>query len=286
VRLKALAALARPGQPLAPEAFALLTAISREPTSSPARIEAARILATSRLSRPQLEVLTSIYAETGPVELRQLVKIVRRSPAELAPAFATSLAKSPVLGSIEESVIKTNFSNAPAQVYESILAPAIREADAANEAKKQSLEALAVAARRGRPAEGRKVFESGKGACIACHQVGDKGQSIGPNLSHIGQIRRERDLLESILFPDATLARDYETHVIETSDGERLMGMIRSQGEETLRLVDLAGQEKAVPHARIVASSALTTSLMPSGLEKTMSEQELLDLVAWLVSMK
>ena len=286
VRLKTLAALSRPGQALTPQGFELLMKICSEPTPSPARIEAARLLAASRLTKTQVQALIPFYAQTGPVELRELLKIVRRAPAELARAFAGSLAQSPVLSSLEESVIKTNFSSFPPEVYETILSPAIREAEAANEAKKRNLETLAASARHGRLTEGRKVFESGKGACIACHQIAGTGRSIGPNLSHIGQIRHERDLLESILFPNATLARDYETHVIETIDGERLMGIIRSQTEDVLRLVDLSGEEKAVPHGKIVASSALSTSLMPAGLENTMSEQELLDLVAWLVSLK
>ena len=105
-------------------------------------------------------------------------------------------------------------------------------------------------------------------------------------MKKIGAIRTERDLLESILFPSNTLARDYEAHVIETSDGQSVMGVIKSHTAEGLLVVDVAGQEKTVPHVNIVADTTLTTSLMPMGLDGTLTEQELCDLVAWLRSLR
>ena len=75
-------------------------------------------------------------------------------------------------------------------------------------------------------------------------------------------------------------------HVVETSDGQTHTGMIKSDNADALVLLDLAGQEKNLPHAQVVASSVMTTSLMPLGLEQTLTEQQLLDLVAWLGSLK
>ncbi len=121
---------------------------------------------------------------------------------------------------------------------------------------------------------------------MTCHVAGDLGRALGPDLSHIGQIRSARDLLESIIFPSATIARDYETHSVETIDGQTQLGMIRKDSPEGLGLVDLTGQEKTIPHSQVVAKSVMTTSLMPNGLEQTLTEQQLLDLVAWLVSLR
>ena len=141
-------------------------------------------------------------------------------------------------------------------------------------------------ATKGRADEGRKIYESGKGTCIACHQIGDKGRSIGPNLSKIGAIRTERDIVESILFPSNTLARDYETHVIETNDGQNIAGVIKSHTAEGLLVVDVAGVEHNISHDKITADTQLMTSLMPMGLDQTLQEQELCDLIAWLRSLK
>jgi len=93
-------------------------------------------------------------------------------------------------------------------------------------------------------------------------------------------------LLESIIFPSNTLARDYETHVLETTNGQTITGVIRSHTAEGLLVVDFAGQEKNIPHPQIVSDTTLPTSLMPMGLDSTLSEAELLNLVAWLRSLK
>ena len=62
--------------------------------------------------------------------------------------------------------------------------------------------------------------------------------------------------------------------------------MIKSHTAEGLLIVDVAGQEKNIPHNQIVSDTQLTTSLMPTGLDQTLQEQELCDLVAYLRSLK
>ena len=287
IRLKALAAVSRGGRPLDAGGFRLLTQLLSDATSVTARLEAARILASVSLTTGQLRELAAVIPTLGPLEIQEMLKLVRKTKDEaLIKELAAAFAKSPVIGSIEESAFKTAFASTLPAAYD-IVAPAIRAAAAATEAKKRRLESLAaLVASKGRAGEGKALFAAGKGTCLACHKIGETGRALGPDLSKIGAIRIERDLLESILFPSNTLARDYEAHAIETSDGQQLMGLIRSHTAEGLLLVDLAGQEKSVPHASIVANTTLTTSLMPMGLDATMSEQELCDLVAWLRSLK
>ena len=197
------------------------------------------------------------------------------------------MAKNPAIASQQESFYRTAFSDQPPEIFETIILPALRKANEVNDAKRRTLPLLAdKAAASGHADDGRKIYESGKGTCIACHQIGDKGRPIGPNLSTIGAIRTERDLVESILFPSNTLARDYEAHVIETSSGETIVGVIKSHTAEGLLVVDVAGQEKNVPQTAITGDTTLTASLMPMGLDQTLNEQELLDLVKYLRSLK
>ena len=287
LRLKALSALSRPGKVLDTAGFSLLVKLLSDPANITARVEAARLCSAISLTKEQLLTLGPILPTLGPLELQSMIRVTTRSKdPEVIKALATNLAKSPFLGAIEESTFKTLFAATLPEAY-GILAPAIRAAAAASEEKKHKLEMLgSVVAKKGRPDEGRRLYESGRGTCIACHQIGDKGRAIGPNLSRIGQIRLERDILESILFPSNTLARDYEAHAIETSDGQTVLGIIKSHTAEGLLLVDISGLEHNVPHASIIANTTLTTSLMPPGLDQTLTEQELLDLVAWLRSLK
>jgi putative membrane-bound dehydrogenase-like protein len=274
---------------LTPETFSLLLeSLTGTQSSAAARIQAATMLAKAPLTPAQGLTLAPALATVGPVELKELLALIRKKkdPSQTT-AFATALAKNPALISQQESIYRTTFSSAPPEIFETLIHPAYAKAEAATETKKRQLSSLAEkATTTGDPAKGRDLFAQGAGTCIACHKIGDLGRDIGPNLSHIGAIRTERDLLESILLPSATLARDYEAHLFETRDGQSHLGVIRSHTAEGLLIIDVAGQEKNLPHTQIIADTPLPTSLMPIGLDQTLPEPDLLHLTAYLRSLK
>jgi len=287
IRLKALDSAK--SVKLTGETFTMVKGVLADVASSAAaKIQAAGMIASAPLAKPQLLELAPLFATLGPVELKTLLGIVRKSKEpEVGRALASEIAKNPVIASQQESVYRTAFSDQPPEIFETIILPAYNAAVAATEAKKRQLGPLAdKVVASGNVSNGKKNFELGKGTCIACHKISEAGRPIGPDLSHIGSIRTERDLLESILFPSNTLARDYEAHVIETSDGQQTLGVIKSHTAEGLLVIDIAGQEKNIAHQTIAGDTTLPTSLMPQGLDQTMPEADLLDLVAWLRSLK
>jgi putative membrane-bound dehydrogenase-like protein len=287
IRLKALDSAK--SAKLTGETFTMVKGVLTDSASSAAaKIQAAGMIASAPMPKPQLLEVAPLFATLGPVELKSLLGIVRKSKEpEVGRTFATEIAKNPVIASQQESLYRTAFSDLPPDIFETIILPAYNAAVAASEAKKRQLGPLAdKVIASGNAENGKKGFEMGKGTCIACHKIGSAGRPIGPDLSHIGAIRTERDLLESILFPSNTLARDYEAHVIETTDGQQTLGVIKSHTAEGLLVIDIAGQEKTIAHQTIAGDTTLTTSLMPQGLDQTMPESDLLDLVAWLRSLK
>lgn len=287
IRLKALDSAK--SVKLTGETFAMVKNVLADATSSAAaKIQAAGMLATAPLPKEQVGTLAPLFATVGPVELKALLPLVKRyKDAEIAKTLCREIAKNPVIASQQESLYRTALADLPPEIFETIILPAYNAAVAATEAKKRQLGPLAdQVIASGNAERGKANFAAGKGTCIACHKIGEVGRAIGPDLSHIGAIRTERDLLESILFPSNTLARDYEAHVIETSDGQQTLGVIKSHTAEGLLVIDIAGQEKNIPHQQISGDTTLTTSLMPQGLDQTMPQHDLLDLVAWLRSLK
>ena len=191
-----------------------------------------------------------------------------------------------MLGTFRPDLVRKAFGFLPREVYE-ILEPSFDAALAANEAKKERLAPLALAAaKQGDPVAGRAVYESGRGACIACHRIGDKGNEIGPNLSKIGGIRAERELVESILFPSNNIARDYDLNSFQLTDGSSVLGLIKARSAEGITIKEASGQERLLPTESVASSTQLTTSLMPSGLDGMLAEKDLIDLVAYLRSLK
>ncbi len=112
------------------------------------------------------------------------------------------------------------------------------------------------------------------------------GRALGSDLSRIGQIRRPRDLLEAILLPNATIARDYDCYIVETTDGQSYTGLVKSDTSDGLRLIDLAWRRKEHSPRAHRGQEPMPTSLIPTGLEQAFTEQQLLDMVAGLESLK
>ena len=286
LRLKAQSAGLKSGAAVSDEDFAFLLRVLGGDTSVSSRIEAARLLGGAKLTKPQLTLVVPSIPTLGPLELREVLHQFHRADLETGTLLANALKSAASLASLQESEIRTLFSSYPPEAY-ALLVPALRDLAAEDDARRRSLDTLpALVIAKGVAAEGRKIFETGKGTCVVCHRIGEAGGNVGPNLSTIGQIRTERDLLESILFPSATIVREFEPVAIDTAGGESLLGVIRRQATDSVVLVDAAGQEHAVARDQIAAMHTLPVSLMPAGLERTLSQQELLDIVAYLRSRK
>jgi putative heme-binding domain-containing protein len=133
---------------------------------------------------------------------------------------------------------------------------------------------------------GHVVFHSSKASCSACHRMGIAGGVVGPDLSHIGEARTERDLLESILFPSLSFVRSYESVLILTVEGKALNGRIRDETDQEYILVTGPNEDTRVRRDDVEEIQPSTVSVMPAGLDKQLSPQELADLVAFLKNAK
>jgi len=136
---------------------------------------------------------------------------------------------------------------------------------------------------QGDPDAGQEVFLSPKVGCYGCHRAVGRGGNVGPDLSKIGRIRSKAELLESIIFPSLTIAPEYRAYQVATRDGRVVTGLVvRDSGEAiTLRTTELAEVRIARKDVDEMALSAV--SLMPEGLEKTLTRQELCNLLEFLV---
>src|SRR5262249_4832082 len=129
---------------------------------------------------------------------------------------------------------------------------------------------------------GREVFVSRKVGCYGCHRAAGTGGQVGPDLSQIGRFRSRAELLESIVFPSLVIAPEFRSYRIATKSGKVVTGLIVRENSDAidLRTQDLA--EVRVARKDIDAMEPSDVSLMPDGLEKIMSRQELADLLEFL----
>ena len=134
----------------------------------------------------------------------------------------------------------------------------------------------------GDAAPGRKVFFSKQVACYSCHLMENVGGQVGPDLTLIGRVRRTIDLVEAIAVPSSTIVPGYRTHNVLTAGGQAFSGLIVRQASDAiyLRTADLSEVRIALGDIEELQASDL--SIMPKGLDKTMTAQEFADLLEFL----
>lgn len=128
--------------------------------------------------------------------------------------------------------------------------------------------------------QGQPLFEKN---CAVCHQVGGKGQKIGPQLDGIGARGLAR-LVEDVLDPNRNVDPAFRTTTLQMSDGRVLVGLVRRNEGETIVLADNKGKEFIVAKADIDDQQLSTLSLMPANVGETITAEEFQHLLAFLLS--
>jgi putative heme-binding domain-containing protein len=158
----------------------------------------------------------------------------------------------------------------------------IKRIETENQERIARIEQLLTKIETGDVTRGQKVFHSTKAACTACHRIAYLGGRVGPDLTRIGQIRTERDLLEAVLFPSASFVQSFEPVSIITESGQVYSGVIRDDNGHTIVLQMDAQKQIRLLHTEIEEQLSSPTSIMPGGLDKHLSDQQLVDLIKFL----
>lgn len=284
IRIRALRAASTKNTALSATAYVLLKGLLQPDASPFQRLDAAQMLGSSKLTIAQLIEIAELTKNAGPMDLPYLIKVFekQRNP-KIGMVLAKSLPKSPGLGSIKASDLQRLFTLYGAEVSKEFQ-PTLDGLLAKAESQEERLAAIELELEKGDAKNGKAAFVAGKGACMTCHKIGEIGRSIGPELTHIGRIRSKRDLLESILYPSESLARDFESFSVTMKDGAVHFGLIQRETSDTIYLTDLAGTEKPLPRVNVKSATPVPVSLMPQGLETALTRQELLDIIAYLKS--
>lgn len=139
---------------------------------------------------------------------------------------------------------------------------------------------------KGNPANGAKVFRRTEVNCIACHKIGEEGVDFGPALSEIGTKLAKEAIYESILDPSSGIAFGYEQWQLELKSDDQVSGIITSESPDEIVLKTPTGISTHYKKPDIVKKTKSALSIMPSGLQQAMSQQDLVDLVEYLSTLK
>lgn len=286
VRLQALAAV--PGELTALPAtlFTFLLEKLRIDQTVAVRSAAADVMARARLDAEQLKALARSLKQVGPMELDRVLEPFAHSTEEATGlALLAELKDSSLRPALRVDMLRPRLAKySPVVQQQAEALYALLDADLAKQ--RARLDELLAALKDGDIRRGQAVFVSQKATCSACHAVGYLGGNIGPDLTKIGSIRTERDLLEAIVFPSASFVRSYEPVVVTTRSGKIYNGVIRQDTPELLVLATGAHEEARIPREDVEEVQPGKVSVMPAGLDQHLTVRDLADLVAFLKACK
>jgi putative heme-binding domain-containing protein len=132
---------------------------------------------------------------------------------------------------------------------------------------------------------GQQMFAAAR--CVVCHRYGGDGGATGPDLTQLAGRFTLKDLTDSIVEPSKVISDQYKATVIRIDDGQVVTGRIVSESPDDITLVvdpENAAKVQVIAKANIEAQSPSAVSLMPKDLLNGLNENEVLDLLAYLLS--
>jgi len=133
---------------------------------------------------------------------------------------------------------------------------------------------------------GRRIFfERTQVSCVRCHKIGGAGGEVGPDLSKIAADKKRDYLLEALVTPSKTIAKNYESVMIRDFDGLVHTGVLKQETESAVTLMTAEGKLVTVAKENIEARQP-GKSAMPEDLPKLLTRFELRDLIEFLAAQK
>lgn len=121
--------------------------------------------------------------------------------------------------------------------------------------------------------------------CSQCHRVGETGHVVGPDLASVAN-KSEDDLLVTILDPNREAQASFTSYTAVTLAGQIVTGIIVSDVGSTLTLRQAEGKEVSLARSEIEEFQSNGISLMPVGLERQLTPQDLADVIAWIRNLR
>ncbi len=159
----------------------------------------------------------------------------------------------------------------------------------------RSQEVKATSNSSGDAAHGKELF-FGDGNCSMCHMVNGKGGRLGPDLTGVGGSRTRAALIDSIRNPSRRLAwglteatkefpQEYETITAVTADGKEIRGVALNEDAFTVQVMDQGEQIHLLEKDKLKSFQKSRESMMPKYEPEALSDKEVNDIVAFLVSL-
>ena len=263
------------GDKVNPEAIGLLVKLGGE-------IAISKTLEVKGESR--IKFIKALGTVNSPIAVKALSEVIQNKIDVDANITATALTKT-ALGQLEiieliKNILPELVSSADPEVRK--MALKLNDNDNGKiSLKKYNIKSLIT--KRGSVKKGKQVYMK---ACFTCHKSGDIGIDFGPALTEIGDKLAREAMYVSIIDPNAAISFGYEGFNVKTKSGSTLVGYIISDSDDELVMKVPGGVSVTTKKSEIFSKDKIDGSLMPEGLIASITEEELVDLVEYLMTLK
>lgn len=171
--------------------------------------------------------------------------------------------------------------------FEDIRSKALTAFPAPNKLDPNNLPSIATLMERpGNARRGKELVAVKDLGCLRCHTIRGVGGNVGPDLSLIGKKASRENLFESLLYPDKAIADQFVQHVILDRSGVTVTGVLIEETPDYVLIRDGLAKDHKIPKAEIENRATSKKSIMPADLVAHLSESDLIDVVAYLETLK
>jgi putative heme-binding domain-containing protein len=192
----------------------------------------------------------------------------------------------PLLAAIEANTVLTSEIDAAHQARLSEYPDPELRKKAQSSFSQSSSERTAVVAhyrpglKNGDAKRGQAIFQKN---CTPCHKFQGIGNDVGPNIA-ARQDKSNDGLLREILDPNRAVDQHFTAYVAVTNDGVVKTGILFEETGNAITLLGQNGEKTALLRSQIESLTSNGKSLMPEGLEKQITPEEMADLIKFLAT--
>lgn len=246
-------------------------------TAQPGELTAAAVALLKKFSATSTSPLIyELLPKAGPALKRDLVPILTAN-ATTALAFFKRMEKGEFPTAWVDVETRWRYQRGSGEMTE--LAKKLF-GEASSDRAKVVTSYLDAAKKPGDAKKGQQVFAT---ICITCHKHGSMGVDVGPPLSDV-KVKPPEGLLSDILDPNRMFEARWTAYQVDTKDGRTLSGLIQSETADNVVLAMMGGLKETIQRSAIKEMKCLDRSLMPPGLEATITKEQMSDLLAFLRS--
>jgi putative heme-binding domain-containing protein len=245
--------------------------------SQPQTIQSAAVSSLNLFNDSQLgPELTKRWATLSPRLRSEVLSVLLARPDRaviLLKAVKAGSIQPAALGTTQAKFLRTHPDPAVRQLAEQVLGAA------PSGQRQTAIDAFLPALNlQANPARGKQVYQE---RCSSCHRLGGEGHALGPDLVTVKNTGKEK-LLVNILDPNREVRPEFVSFVVETEDGESLVGLIANESSTAVTVRQAYGKEDVIPRSQIRKMRSQSQSLMPEGLEAGLTQQDLADLLDYI----